>query len=101
MKIYTLRSVTEARPHGLYEDIIATSTNKKLIFDKAAALSRKETNSKSSWKDITYWVDISDNKTGKQLDTLEFDSNRRREGTFGKIVRERGARDEKVVGSWI
>ena len=101
MKIYTLIETTEARPHGLYDEVISVSTNKKIIFSKAARLSHKSANSKSSWEDKVYWVHISDSKTGRKLDKLEFDSNGRREGTFGKIVRDRGSRDEKVVGSWI
>src|SRR3989344_2712153 len=99
MKVYVLRRDTISRPHGGGEENMAVSTNKKLIFEKASELSRKEINSRSSWQDNTYWVDIFDSKTGKKLDSLEFDSNGRREGTFGKIVRERGSRDEKVVGS--
>ncbi len=100
MKIYTLVEEVDSRPHGHYTETIATSTKKKAIFNKAAKLSRKELESKSSWQDKIYWVNIFDNTTGKRLDHLEFDSNGRREGTFGKIVRSRGSRDEKVVGTW-
>ena len=101
MKIYVLRRDTICRPHGGGEENMAVSTNKKLIFEMAANLSHYEVNNRSSWQDNTYWVDIFDSKTGNILDSLEFDSNGRREGTFGKIVRERGSRDEKVVGSWV
>ena len=101
MKLYNLKEYTVAHPHGIYEDIIATSTNKKMIFDKAAKLSKQQVKNRSSWKDITYWVEIFDSNTGRKLDELEFDSNGRQEGTFGKIVRNRGSRDEKVVGSWL
>ena len=101
MKIYVLRKVTEASPHGLYEENVSGSSNKKLIFEHASKLSKNETNNRSSWKDNTYWVDIFDSKTGKKLDSLEFDSNGRRDGTFGKIVSERGSRDQKVIGLWV
>lgn len=100
MKVYVLLQVTDSHNHGLYDNIVAVSTNQKLVFDKATRLSNKAVSDRYSWKDEVYWVDIFDNKTSKQLDHLEFDSNGRREGTFGKIVRNRGTRDEKVVGSW-
>lgn len=100
MRTYSLIEQADYRPHGLYKTIIGVSTNKNLIFKKATKLARKELDNKSSWRDNVYWVYISDSKTGKIIDKLEFDSNGRREGTFGKIVRERGSRDEKVVGTW-
>lgn len=101
MQIYVLRENTETRPHGLYARVIAVSTNKVLIFEKATKLSRKAVDNRSSWKDKVYWVHVFDDKTGKELDEVEFDSNGRHERTFGKIVRNRGSRDEMVVGSWV
>ena len=100
MKVYILIKVTEARPHGLWDDVVSVSTNKSLVFNTATRLSHKTVNDRSSWKDEVYWVHIFENKTGKKLDELEFDSNGRRKGTFGKIVRNRGSRDQKVVGTW-
>lgn len=99
MKVYVLRKHTSARPHGLYDDIIDASTKKRQIFDRATSLSLEELNNRSSWQDIIYWIEIFDNKTGKKIDELEF-VNDRRESTFGKIVHERGGRDQRVVGSW-
>lgn len=100
MKIYVLIESAECRPHGSCDTVIAVSTNKNLIFDKATKLSHRAVNSISSWRDDVYWIHIFDNKTGKEIDHLEFDSNGRREGTFGKIVRSRGSRDEKIIDSW-
>lgn len=91
MKIYLLTEESDA--------LISASTHKNLIFNKAASLSKKQVKSRS-WEHIAYWVHIFDSKTGKKLDELEFNSNGKQEGTFGKIVRERGTRDEKVVGTW-
>ena len=79
---------------------MSVSTSKRLIFNQANKLSHKAVSDRSSWKDDVYWVHVFDNKTGRKLDELEFDSSGRREGTFGKIVRERGTRGEKVVGTW-
>lgn len=82
------------------DKIVSVSTNKNLVFDKAIKLSHKAVDDRCGWKDEVYWVDIFNSRTGRQLDHLEFDSNGRQEGTFGKIVRNRGTRDEKVIGSW-
>jgi hypothetical protein len=100
MEVYVLVEHTAARPHGLYDEVISTSTNKRLIFKEAKRLSHEELSNRSSWRDNTYWIHIFDNKTGKKLEKLEFDSNGRREGTFGKIVRNRGSKDQQVVGTW-
>jgi len=100
MKIYALLRVTDNHGHGGDNEVISISTNRKLIFNKATKLSHKAVNDRCVWRDDVYWIDIFDNKTGRPLDHLEFDSNGRREGTFGKIVRDRGSRDQKVVGSW-
>ena len=100
MKNYVLVEVAN-NGSSIQDTVISTSTNKDLIFKKAARLSKKEVKSKSTWRRVCYWVHIFDARTGRKLDELEFDSNGRREGTFGKIVRERGTRDERVVGSWV
>lgn len=100
MKNYVLVEDVESRPHGSHKNIIAVSTNKKLIFDKATKLSHKELESKSTWQNKVYWINVFDNKTGIKIDSLELVLNNRREETFGKVVRDRGSRDEKVVGSW-
>jgi hypothetical protein len=84
---------------SIQDTVISISTDKNLIFSKAAKLSEKELKNKSTWYSSSYWVYIFD-KRGRKLDELEFDSNGRREGTFGKIVRNRGSRNEKVVGTW-
>lgn len=85
---------------SIHDIPIISSTNKKLIFNRAAKLCEKEVMSKSTWKTCSYSVKIFDARTGRKLDELEFDSNGRQEGTFGKIVRNRGTIAEKVVGSW-
>ena len=100
MKIYALLQITDSHGHGLYDEIVSISTDRKFIFDKATKLSNKAVSNRYSWKDEVYWIDIFDNQTGKRLDRLEFDSNGQQEGTFGKIVRNRGSKDEKIVGSW-
>jgi len=96
MRNYVLVSVSNYRGA---EVIIAASTNKKLIFRKAAKLARQEVKSKS-WEHHDYYVNLTDNRTGEEVDTLEFVCDRR-EKTFGKIVRDRGCREERIVGSWI
>lgn len=100
MKVYALVLVTDNHGHGRDKEVISVSTNKKLIFNKAAKLSGKAVSDRYSWRDDVYWVHVFDNKSGKKLDELEFDSNGQQEGTFGKIVSNRGSIDEKVVGSW-
>lgn len=80
--------------------VLASSVNKGLIFREAAKLCKKEVKSKSTWRTCSYSVNVYDTRTGRKLDELEFDSNGRQERTFGKIVRNMGTRDEKVVGSW-
>lgn len=100
MKVYVLLRVTNNHGHGVDEEVVSVSTNMELIFDKATKLSNKAVSDRYSWRDDVYYVDVYNNKTGKQLDHLEFDSNGQQEGTFGKIVCDRGSRDEKVVGVW-
>lgn len=100
MRIYVLIKNAEVRPHGSYTEVITVSTDRKRTFNEAAELSHKAVNDKSTWNDDVYWVHVFDDKTGKEIDRLELDSNKRREGTFGKIVRDKGSRNQKVTGSW-
>lgn len=98
MKVYALVHEFHGNTAS-FEEIVLVSTNKKLVFYKAAQSSKKEEERKGLFLS-TYWIHIFNNATGKKLDEIEFVSDRH-EKTFGKIVRERGSCDEKIVGTWV
>ena len=99
MLIYILREHS-ARPQGEDDKILSASRDKELIFKKATKLSHEHLKNQSSCQDTTYWIHIFESRTGRMLDELEFSSDRLHGETFGRIVRGRGLRDERVLGLW-
>ena len=81
-----------------YEKVLLASINKKFIFKEATKAASAEAVSRS-WKNRTLSIKVHDNKTGKEIEHLYFVTDRR-DNLFGKIVVEKGTRDEKVVCSW-
>ncbi len=82
-----------------YDNVILASTNKEFMFKKTAEAAKEEANS-GSLNHRTYGIKIHNNKTGKEIEHLYFVTDRR-DNLFGKIVVEKGTRDEKVVGTWL